>query len=460
MNAGLGRLARRILEPLVDLKNGGLRHRAWRELERSQWRSADEHASVQGARLTALIRFVHEHNPFYRARLDAIGVRPENFLPADLPALPILTKSEVRREAGSMISRGFEREALLEFRTGGSTGKPLRIFIAEECSERRNACARRHDRWSGWRVGEPVAAVWGNPSVPSDPRDRFRQWLHGPQLYLDTMDVHESSVAAFEADWKRVRPTLLFGHAHSIYLLARFVEALRLDAIRPRAVISSSMMLIDSERAVIERVFGVKVFNRYGCEEVGLIASECPAHSGMHLNVDQLLIEFLDDDDRPVAPGSTGRIVVTDLMNRAMPFIRYELEDRGAPLGGPCSCGRGLPLMGKVQGRLADFLVKVDGSQVAGVSLIENTLTRIPHIEQMQIVQESISELRLRLVPAPEFGDAERNRLLEYFQVQFGPTVRVIVEPVGSIAPEGSARKYRFCISKVEDRFQRVDREH
>lgn len=442
---------RYVVEPLVSLKTGSLGRRYWIELEGTQWRSTDELLSVQSARIASLMKFVYENNAFYRARLDAAGARPEDVKsPEDLAGLPILTKNDVRENTAAMISKGFRREDLLEFRTGGSTGKPLSLHITEECSEQRNACARRHDRWSGWEVGEPMAAVWGNPVVPEGRKARFRRWLYGPQLYLDTMEVNEASVTRFATAWQRVRPTGLFGHAHSIYLLARLVDDLRLEAIRPRAIVSSSMMLLDAERAVIERVFGVKVFDRYGCEETGLVASQCERHHGMHLNVEHLVVEFLADDGRPVIPGTPGRIVVTDLVNTAMPFIRYQIEDEGTPLGATCPCGRGLPLMGKVTGRLADFLVKRDGSRVAGVSLIENTLTRIPNIEQMQIVQESIGELRLRIVPGRRFGDAERDELAGYFRNLFGPDVDVRLDLVDQIAPEGSARKFRFCVSKVE----------
>jgi phenylacetate-CoA ligase len=444
-------LKRRVVEPLVSLKTGGLGRRYWSELEREQWRSADELLSVQATRLASLMKFVHENNPFYRFRLEAAGARPEDIRgPEDLAGLPILTKHDVREHTAAMISRGFQRDDLLEFRTGGSTGKPLALYITEECSEQRNACARRHDRWSGWEVGEPMAAVWGNPAIAKGPKARFRTWLYGPQLYLDTMEVNEASVTRFAAAWTRVRPTLLFGHAHSLYLLARFVEDLRLESVRPRAIISSSMMLLDAERDVIERVFGVKVFDRYGCEETSLIASECERHDGMHLNIEHLVIEFLGEDGRPASPGTPGRIVVTDLLNTAMPFIRYQIEDEGTPVGATCACGRGLPLMGKVTGRLADFLVKRDGSRVAGVSLVENTLTRIPNIEQMQIVQESIGELRLRVVPGRRFSDDERGELLGYFRTLFGPGVDVKLELVERIAPEGSAGKFRFCVSKVE----------
>ncbi len=147
-------------------------------------------------------------------------------------------------------------------------------------------------------------------------------------------------------------------------------------------------MLIQPERQLIEAVFGVPVTNRYGCEEVSLIACECDVHNGLHLNAEHAYVELLRDDGSPCAPAEDSSIVVTELVNRAMPMIRYDVGDRGAPSNRTCACGRVLPLMEGVTGRLADFLVAAGGSKVAGVSLIECTLTRFAGIRQLQLVQE------------------------------------------------------------------------
>src|SRR5690606_30639221 len=123
-----------------------------------------------------------------------------------------------------------------------------------------------------------------------------------------------------------------------------------------------SMMLLDRERELIERVMGCKVTNRYGCEEVGLIASECEEHRGLHINVDDVFLEVVDDEGRPVKPGIPGKILVTDLANYGMPLIRYRIEDVGILSDRQCPCGRGLPLMHSIMGRVADFLKRADGT--------------------------------------------------------------------------------------------------
>jgi len=441
---------RKIIEPLHGLKTGSSKLRYWKELERTQYLSEEVLRKRQWERFQSIIRYVYHNNRFYKKRFDEADVHHEDIkAPEDIINIPILTKEDIRRNTVKMISNCFSIDDLLKFKTGGSTGKPLEFYITEECSEMRNACARRHSRWTGWEAGEPIGALWGNPILPKDIKSKLKNRLLTPTICLDTMNVTEESVKQFAKEWEKVKPTLLFGHAHSIYMLAQYVQNLSISSIQPKGIISTSMMLLPHERKTIENVLGVKVFDRYGCEEVSLIAAECERHEGMHLNIEHLFIEFLREDGSHTSPGEPGKIIVTDLMNMAMPFIRYQVEDFGVSLDRKCSCGRGLPLMDKVTGRIADFLVKKDGTRVAGVSLIENTLTKISGIEQMQIVQEALDVINLNVVQGEDFDKNRQEELIRYFKNLFGQEISITILPVKEIRPERSG-KYRFSICKIQ----------
>lgn len=441
---------RTIIDRLYGIKSGSSKLRHWRELEKTQYLPEDILREKQWLQLTRFLQYVYANNRFYKRGFDELGLKPWDIKTRDdMKRIPILTKRKIRENIDLMFSNGYRKEDLLEFRTGGSTGKPLEIYITEECSELRNACARRHDRWTGWEVGEPVGAVWGNPKIPSDLKSKLRNWLLSPTIYLDTMQVNEESVIEFGKEWERIKPTLLFGHAHSIFVLAEYVQNLRITSIRPKGIICSSMKLMFHERKKIEEVFNVKVFDRYGCEEVSLIGCECEKHEGMHLNVEHLFIEFVNEEGELCKPGETGNLIVTDFVNRAMPFIRYQIGDVGVPVDRKCACGRGLPMMESLMGRVADFLIKSDGTKIAGVSLIENTLTKIPGIEQMQIIQEALGIFSIRLVPGPGFIQEKRNALTNYFENLFGTGTTIHLEIVNEIKPERSG-KYRFSICNVK----------
>lgn len=446
----LASIRKNIFEPLFLRKSGSPKLAYWRTLEKTQYYSRQQLEEIQWQRLQNIWKFVWKHNNFYKKRFTDAGLTKQSLKsPADITKLPLLTKKDIRVNTASMISDGFCKEKLLHFKTGGSTGKTLDIYITEECSELRNACARRHDRWSGWEPGEPIGAAWGNPKLPKTVKEKLIDTLVQPYIYLDTMAVTEQSVHEFAIAWKKVKPILLFGHAHSLFILAQHVKKMGLVEIQPTGILSTSMMLLPHEQVFIEKVFRCKVTDRYGCEEVSLIGCECEKHDGMHMNIEHLVIEFIKDDGTCACSGEPGNIVVTDLINKAMPFIRYKVEDVGILLDKVCSCGRGLPLMGKVEGRVADFLIKKDGTRVAGVSLIENTLTEMPGIDQMQIVQNSLDNMALNIVPGREFSDSVQLGLSEYFKKIF-PEISVTINRVGKILPEPSG-KYRFSICRISD---------
>ena len=441
---------RQVFEPLHVAITNSPKLRYWRELEKTQYLSQKQLEEIQWQRLKNLWVFLWDNNSFYKNRFLKAGLTPKSLKsPEDISLFPILTKKDVRLNTDSMISDGFIKDKLHHFKTGGSTGKALDIYITEECSEMRNACARRHDRWTTWETCEPIGAVWGNPKLPSTIKEKILDALVQPYIYLDTMSVTRKSVQQFAQAWRKVKPTLLFGHAHSLYILAEYIQTLAIDVIQPKGIISTSMMLLPNERALIENVFGCKVTDRYGCEEVSLIGCECKVHNGMHMNIEHLVIEFLGDDGTSVKAGETGNIVVTDLMNKAMPFIRYKVEDVGIPLERQCSCGCNLPLMGKVAGRVADFLIKKDGTRVAGISLIENTLTKMPGIDQMQIVQDDRLTLKLNLVPGLMYTSETELELLSYFKTVFDG-IDIILNKTDGIQPEKSG-KYRFSICNIKE---------
>jgi phenylacetate-CoA ligase len=441
-------LSRHVFHPLWDLKDGRHRLRDLRELERSQWLAPGVLLARQREHLGLIVRYAALHSPYYRRLFRERGFDPDNFRAADFHALPLLTKTIIRGSTDELLSRQFARSALLEHRTGGSTGVALKVYFDPEWINPRSADALRSDQWAGCFHGMKIASLWGNPPLPRTLKERIRALLVDRFIFLDTLDFNDRSIAEFIHRWRRGKPEILFGHSHSLYMLARYVIGHGIDDLRPRGVISTSMMLLANERAVIESAFSCKVFDRYGSEETGLIASECEQHQGLHLNIEHLYIEFLREDGSHATPGEEGAIVITDLFNRGMPLIRYQIGDVGVLSDRRCLCGRGLPLMERVTGRVADYLKRRDGSMVAGVSLVERTLTAIQGLEQMQVVQPAVDEIVLNVVRAADFSPATEQALLAEFRSVFGPGIEIHANYVERIPQERSG-KYRFSICRI-----------
>jgi phenylacetate-CoA ligase len=431
--------------PLWDLWDGTGRSRELRSLQRSQYWTGERLQQLQLERARTIVRYAHQHCRFYRERW---GREPKLCNLSDFLQIPVLSKAEVSANMDDLISSQFNTANLVGAKTGGSTGVALRVYFDEDCQKARNAAAMRTDGWAGWRPGSMIAGLWGTPPVPRTIKEKIRNTLHDRLIYLDTMRLDEQSMREFAATMRRLKPEMLFGHAHSLFIFAQFVRQHGIKVPAVDGIISTSMMLIDNERRMIEAVFGSPVTNRYGCEEVGLIGSECEKHSGMHLNAEHVFVEFLREDGSWAKPNEEGRVVVTDLINRGMPLIRYAVGDVGVPTERTCSCGRGLPLMERLTGRSADALKRRDGSQVAGISLVEKTLTAIAGIGQLQIVQEKMDEFVLNVVPAADYTEHSAEGLRAVIRREFGNDVLIDIKRVERIAQERNS-KYRFSICRA-----------
>jgi phenylacetate-CoA ligase len=441
-------LSRKIAYRIWDRPWGALRLAEMARLQRTQWQDV---SASQEQKLFDILAYAYEHCPYYRRR----GPAPRTM--EEFRRAPILTKDEVRAHGDELISSQFSKDRLVLNKTGGSTGVSLHVYCDEACQMQRNAAALLSDSWSGWRPGEIRGALWGNPPVASSFKERLRSLLLDRMIYLDTIDMNAASMDDFIRALVKNGVRTIYGHSHSLFVFANHVAARGLPGLGIRSIVSTSMVLLPAERQRIEEVFGCRVNDRYGCEEVSLIASECEAHEGLHVNMDHIYLEVLRPDGQPAAPGEEGAVVVTGMINRGQPLIRYAVGDVAVRSPRSCSCGRKRPLLERVVGRTADFLVRPDGSLVAGVSLVERTLTAIPGIAQMQIVQDRTDELVINVVPDDKYGEPTRQALTEEMRRVFGEGVAVTVRAGDRIHQEKNG-KYRFAICRVSTRYQEAAR--
>ena len=436
----LATVNRRVVWPLVARRRNSRHLHYLRELERSQYRAPGEIADDQLARLKVILRYAYDAVPYYKRAWDAAGVHPSELRTlADLAAFPVLTKADIRLSGPELLSTVGDRATWRLKTTSGSTGVPLKIYLDEPAAQWKAACTVRSDEWSGYRLGQRVAKVWGNPEYLADGvRGKLRNAIVDRAMYLDTIHLTPEKVKRFAELLQRRRPGLVFGHAHSVYLVALELNRVGLGGVRPDGIVTTAMPLYDWQRPAIRRAFGVEPTNRYGCEEVSLIASECERHDGLHVAAESVLTE--------VGPG--GKLLVTDLLNRAMPLIRYQVGDVATAAETPCPCGRGLPRLATVEGRDADFVLTPAGTWISGISLTENFAVHLEGVEQLQVVQESRTLLALRLVPGANFGAATRQKAADLVLKLFGPRMNHEIELVDGIPQEPSG-KYRFCINKL-----------
>lgn len=450
------KLVRNLFLPLTLWRRGELAQlRFLREFERTQFLPPEEIRKLQYDRLRSLLDHAYEQCPFYRERMDRVGLRPADLRRLDdLRALPILEKSDIQEQADGMTAKNWPRRDLIRNQTGGSTGAPVSFYLDKMRKCSRAAATLRHNRWSGWEVGDKAAVIWGAPGDrPADNwRARMRGALLREPLWLDTSNVTEASLSAFHAALTQFRPRIIQAYARSAVLFARYLQARDLTPPRPRAIITSAEMLEREERMLLETVFGCPVFNRYGCREVSVIASECAAHRGLHIMAEGLYLE-IETPHGPAAPGEMGAVLVTDLLNRAMPLIRYRIGDLAMWAEGECPCGRGLPRLERVAGRVTDFLVGCDGRLVSGVYLATYVVAQRPSLGQVQIQQRRPGAVTYRIKPGRNFHPVlDPEYLRSATRRYLGEQATVDSEVVADLPAEASG-KFLFSRSAAAPAF-------
>jgi phenylacetate-CoA ligase len=442
------RLVAGMLFPLHDRLRGLASTAQRRALERTQWWSPERIEGLRLTRLRALLRGAASDVPYYRRVFADIGFSPDDVREvSDLARLPLLAKSDIR--ADPMALRSERAGPLRRSNTGGSSGEPLIFYVGRARRTHDVAAKWRATRWWGVDIGDPEIVVWGSP-IELGAQDRLRTLRD--QLFRSTLlpafAMSDAGLDRFVAAIRRIRPRMLFGYPSALAHIARHAQArsVALDDCGIRVAFVTAERLYDDQRRDIERVFGCAVANGYGGRDAGFIAHACP-QGGMHISAEDLIVEAVDRDGRPVPHGAPGEIVVTHLASGDYPFVRYRTGDVGVLDARACACGRGLPLLQSIEGRSTDFVVAADGTVLHGLALIY-VVRDLPQVAAFRIVQETRQRTRAELVPAAGYGPAVREAIVAGIRARLGAGVAVDVEEVTHIAPERSG-KHRYVISKV-----------
>lgn len=427
------------------------------ELQSTQWLSSETLRDLQERRLRSLVKHAYEEVPFYREKLNTLGISPEDVSSLeDLGKLPFLEKNDIRKHWIDLLSQGYDHRKIQRLCTSGSTGEPLTFFCDKTQLEIRWATTIRNLEWTGWRFGDPHIRLWHQTLGMSS----LQAWKEK----LDALLMRRYFVPAFQIDGtsiqdyvkliRRVRPTLLDGYAESFNCIAAILqkETLR-DLPPPKGIVSSAQTLSEASRAVVEEVFGCRVFDKYGSREFSGIAFECDQHQGLHVNAESYVVEVLKDG-RPAKPGEIGEVVVTDLNNRCMPFIRYRLGDLAVPTEAtPCPCGRGLPKIDRIEGRVQAIILGSNGRYLPGTFFAHLLKDYDYAIRQFQVVQEREGAITFKIVKGPRFENRRLESILDILHAHLGVDMPIQVEFVDHI-PLGPTGKHYHSVSKLDLDFQ------
>lgn len=427
-----------------------------REFERSQFLPHQQLEELSFSRLQTVLKYAYANVAFYRNAFDARGLKPSHVQTmSDLKAFPILEKEHIQNHIDELVSREFAKSELLLDRTGGSTGAPIEYYYSKQRYHSRKAATWRHNGFVDWRIGDKAAVLWGASRDLPEPKlkQKLRNLILDRTLFFNTAGFQPQAIVQFNDQLKKFRPKVVLAYANSLALFAKYLQAERIQPYSPKAIITSAETLTPENRRLIEATFGAPVFNRYGSREFSVIASECPKRDGLHVMSEGLFVEIMKDG-RHVEKGETGELIITDLLNFAMPLIRYRIGDAASWASGDCSCGRGLPRLSGIAGRTTDFLVGADGRLCSGAVLTVAMIAQRPSLGQVQLEQNERGRIICRIAPKSgvKMFPEDRQFLIDQVRQYLGDGTAIEFDIVSRIEHETSG-KYRFSKSTVKDLF-------
>lgn len=425
------------------------------QLEQSQWWSAEDLQRQQLRQAGSLLDHAWQNVPFYRERLAAAGYELGKTPTTELWArIPVLTRAELQQAGAGLQTRVLPpgHGKTYEISSSGSTGQVVTVKGTQIGQLFWDALTLREHLWHRRDFSALLAAIRPyKPGVADYPRGgRGKVWgrstrglyRSGPSAMLTISTTPEQ-----QADWlRRMRPAYLLTYPSALkaLLLHCRERSIALPSLREVRTLSES--LPPETRELCRQVWGLPIVDGYSAQEVGLLALQCPQHEHYHVQSETVILEVLDESGQACGPGEVGQVVVTALTNFAMPLIRYALGDM-AEAGPPCPCGRGLPVLNRVLGRLRNTLRYPDGRR--GWPMMGDIYhAGVEGIRQYQIIQHGLDDIELKLVTAAPLGPADEARLRDWLHQRSGYPFQLRFSYVAEI-PRGPSGKLETFISRV-----------
>ncbi len=420
-------------------------------IEQSQWLNREEIEAIQAEKLTQLLKLAVAHCPWHAKRIRAAGLIVDAGATIglnDLRQLPTMCKDDIRNHREQMVWCGVPG-GIQAYNTGGSTGAPLSFYFGRMRQAADAAGRMRARRWWGVDVGAREIYLWGAP-VELNKTDRIKtvrdRLLN--QMILNAFEMSPAQMDRYVAAINNFKPACIYGYASSLTLLAAHVQTqhrkLRLPNLR--VVCTTGEPLYQDQRRRLEAVFGTPVANEFGSRDIGFTAHESPSGQILLMS-ESIILEVVDGDGRPVAPGSTGEAVMTGLCSMAQPFIRYRTGDILRLSTEPCRQGRGLHTLAEIVGRRTDFVVRKDGTIMHALAIIY-ILRAIDAVKEFRFIQHTVDSVEVVVVPTAEWSEQHVRAIRTGIAARLGEHVQIDIRLVQAIEATASG-KHRYVISHV-----------
>lgn len=425
-------------------------------LQEKQWEPLADNIARQRKLLTRTIHYALKNIPYYQTLgLDTADFKEDNIF-SDIKKLPFTGKDTLRNNLPHLY-RPREELPPISYTSSGTTGEPVEFFQDSHYRDWVQGSKLMFAEWAGRLPGEPLVKIWGveaGLAIHREMRRRITGWLKNERV-LDAFQTKDEDMGRYVKVINKTKPKMILSFVFYIYELARFIKEHNLEIYSPHSIMVTAETLYSNQRKVIEEVFCCPVFNRYGCREAGDIACECEEHQGLHLNLLNHYVEIVDEDGNRCERGQSGEIVVTTLRNFTMPLIRYRMGDIGMLSAESCACGRGMPLLKEVNGRVTDQFINKRGEIIFGGYFVYyiGEVFNNGLIKKYRVIQKDVDHIVMEFVPRTEGMMAAYHKLFnnirEKILLKMGQDTQLEFVAVREI-PHTNSGKYRYVISEVK----------
>jgi len=412
---------------------------------------------LQRYRLRAIIRHAHDTVPFYRQAMDQRGLRPSDFRTVeDLSKLPLIDGMTVQGNLEGFLSTRHSDDSRLALYSSGSSSGIRRVIFWDKTSLLSKRAHPGRDRVVLESLVGQRRYLHVHIAPAGSARFELLPFFQASSFNPPGLVQHRvlSPEEPFETITERIntiRPQVVSSYGSFAEQFFRFLADRQMTIALPRVWIYGAEMLSPSGRELIENTFGCPTYSTYQATETGRLGFQCEERRGFHLNIDLCAVRLADEDGRTVRPGELGEVVISNLHNRAMVLLNYRLDDWGVMAQEPCSCGRTLPLLERLEGRSSEMLRLADGRVMSSLTLDALCDDELKPTLQIQIAQPAPGQIRWRIVPSSRADlDTLRGSLLERCRVVLGEDTQVEVEFVEGI-PSTPQGKLIRVVSHVQE---------
>lgn len=422
------------------------------QLDKSQWLKRDEINRIQNKKLRFLISHAYQNIPYFNHVFKKNSLKLEDInSKEDLFKIPVQRRSTVKKYFNQLYDKSFKKGRLMnDFTSGSTTGERLKIFRDQDCINKSIAAEIRAYKWYGidhlkekfyYLIGADYDIKWENRFFK-----RLKYFLSNT-IKISPIQLNTDNFDSFLSKIKKYDRRVLYGTPTGTCRLIKKLEE-RNEDINIEIFLNTDSYILKQQRKFIKDFFNCELYDIYGTSEVWGVAFECPEHNGYHLTSENVIMEVVDDNYEPVNPGEKGHLLLTDLTNFVMPFIRYDIGDIGVLSDEICSCGRSLHLMEPVNKQLvyreSDYILSKNNDRVYLFDL-SFILDDFSKISNFQIIQKKDKNIELKIVKEKKYDKDYEKYIAEMIKEKLG-NISIYFRYVDDIEPDFNG-KHKFLIS-------------